>query len=94
MNEDREQDRVPKQQAKQKRPPDWQPDLNPNQRGGQKIGQQSDARINEEWTAFHLRKRGLDGGAVNDASLDQAQDVRDDDRPIGESTARPEKTIE
>jgi hypothetical protein len=56
---------VPKQQAKQKHPPDWQPDLNPDHLAGQNIGQVSDERVNAEWSAFHLRKRGLDLGGVN-----------------------------
>jgi len=69
MNEDRNQDRLPKQQAKRKHPDPWQQDLNPGHLAGQNIGQQSDAAVEAEWTAFHLRKRGLDLGAVNDDDL-------------------------
>ena len=71
MNEDRTQDRFPKQQAKPKHPPEWEQDLNPNHLAGQNIGQGSDAQVESEWTAFHLRKRGLDLGGVNDAELKQ-----------------------
>jgi hypothetical protein len=71
MNEDRNQGRVPKQQAKQQHPPEWEQDLNPNRLSGQNIGQQSDAAVEAEWTAFHLRKRGMDLGAVNDEELKQ-----------------------
>ncbi len=66
MNEDRTQ-----KPQKQPPPPEWQPDLNPNHLAGQNLGQQSDARVESEWTAFHLRKRGLDLGAVNDEELKQ-----------------------
>ena len=71
MDEDRNQDRFPKPQAKQKRPPEWQPDLSPNRLAGQNTGRHSDARIQAEWTAFHLRKRGMDLGGVNDEELKQ-----------------------
>ena len=71
MNNDRNQDRFPKPQAMQKHPPEWQQDLNPDHLSGQNIGQQSDARVQAEWTAFHLRKRGLDLGGVNDEELKQ-----------------------
>jgi hypothetical protein len=80
MNEDRNQDRAPKQQAKHKHPPDWQPDLNPDRLAGQNIGQPSDARVESEWTAFHLRKRGLDLGAVNDEELKQVPIVAPGER--------------
>lgn len=80
MNEDRNQDRFPKQQAKQKHPPEWQQDLNPNHLSGQNIGQESDARVNAEWTAFHLRKRGLDLGGVNDEELKQIPVVAEGER--------------
>ena len=71
MDEDRNQDRTRKPQTKQPPPPEWQPDLNPNHLAGQNLGQQSDARVESEWTAFHLRRRGLDLGAVNDEELKQ-----------------------
>ena len=71
MDEDRNQERSPKQ-AKQTHPPDWQPNLNPNHLSGQDARQQSDARVEAEWAAFHLRKRGMDPGGVNDEELHQA----------------------
>ena len=80
MNEDRNQDRFPKQQAKQKHPPEWQPDLNPNHLAGQNIGQQSEERVQAEWTAFHLRKRGMDLGGVNDEELKQVPLVAEGER--------------
>jgi len=43
MNEDRNQDRTPLQQARQKHPDEWQGDLNPDHLAGQNIGQISDA---------------------------------------------------
>lgn len=105
MNEDRNQDRFPKQQAKQKHPPEWQQDLNPNHLSGQNIGQESDARVNAEWTAFHLRKRGLDLGGVNDEELKQIPVVAEGERlqqgatyvdltdqPLSEFTARGDMT--
>ena len=66
MNEDRNQDRSPKQQAKPKRSVPWRQDLNPTPAASQNVGQPSDAAVEAEWTAFHLRKRGLDSGAVNE----------------------------
>jgi hypothetical protein len=36
----------------------------PHHLAGQNIGQQSDAQVEAEWTAFHLRKCGLDLGGV------------------------------
>jgi hypothetical protein len=80
MNEDRNQDRFPKQQEKVKHPPAWEQDLNPNHLSGQNIGQASDARIETEWTAFHLRKRGLDLGGVNDEELKQVPLVAEGER--------------
>lgn len=71
MNEDRNQDRFPKQQAKRTQPPEWEPDLNPNRLAGQNIGELSDEQVASQWTAFHLRKRGLDLGGVNDEELKQ-----------------------
>jgi hypothetical protein len=69
MSEDRNQGRFSKQQAKKKPPIEWQPDVDPNHLAGENLGQQSDARVDAEWTAFHLRKRGLDLGGVNDERL-------------------------
>ena len=107
MNEDRNQDRFPKQQAKQNHPPEWQQDLNPNHLAGQNIGQESDARVESEWTAFHLRKRGLDLGGVNDEELKQVPILSEGERlqqgatyadlthrPPEEFTARGDMTAE
>ena len=80
MSEDRNQDQFSKPQAKQKRPPEWQPDLNPNHRAGQNIAQPSDARVQAEWTAFHLRKRGMDLGAVNSEELKEVPIVAEGER--------------
>ena len=72
MSENPKRDRLSKQRAaRPTRPPAWQPDLNPNHTAGPNIGRQSDARIEAEWTAFHLRKRGMDLGCVNDEDLMQ-----------------------
>lgn len=57
MNEDRNQDRQPKQQARQKHPDEWQRDLNPAPMAGQNIGD-AEPGADSETTAFHLRKRG------------------------------------
>ena len=65
MNEDPNQSRVRKQRARKSLSPDWQPDLNPNRLAGEDARTQSDAQVDAEWTAFHLRKRGMDPGAVN-----------------------------
>ena len=70
MNEDRNQDRFPKQQARQKHPDEYQRDLNPNHIAGQNIGPMSDHRSVER-TAFHLRKAGVDLGAIHDEELKQ-----------------------
>ncbi len=80
MNEDRNQDRFPKQQEKEKHPPAWEQDLNPDHLSGQNIGQASVARVKSEWTAFHLRKRGLDLGGVNDEDLKQVPLVAEGQR--------------
>src|SRR5687767_4507585 len=71
MNEDHNQDPFTKPPARDKRRPQWWLDLNPNQVSPPDVGQVSDARVNAEWTAFHLRKRGLDLGGVN-VELEQA----------------------
>src|SRR4051812_22695042 len=60
MNEDRNQDRFPKQQARQKHPDEWQQDLNPNHLAGQNVGTEAAAGHTSERTAFHLRKNGMD----------------------------------
>ena len=59
MNEDRNHDRFPKQQAKQKHPDEWQRDLNPGHLKGQNIGSEADVRSGPGRTAFHLRKNGV-----------------------------------
>ena len=66
MNEDRNQDRKPKQQAREKRPAGWQQDLNPTHMAGPNLGPASDSAREAEWNAFHLRKAGLDNTIVND----------------------------
>ena len=79
MNEDHNQDPPIKPPAREKRRPQWRQDLNPNQVSRPDVGQVSDARVNAEWTAFHLRKRGLDLGGVN-AELKQAPGDEGDDK--------------
>ena len=71
MNEDRNQDRFPKQQARQKHPDEWQQDLNPSHLAGQNIGRASDVRTEPERTAFHLRKRGDELRGLEDEELKQ-----------------------
>ena len=73
MNEDRNQDRFPKQQARQKHPDEWQRDLNPDHLAGQNIGNETDNReaAQADRTAFHLRKAGLDLGPIPDEDLKQ-----------------------
>jgi hypothetical protein len=71
MNEDRNQDREPKQQARQKHPDEWQRDLNPDHLAGQNIGRASDERTTPSWTAFHLRKRGYELRGLDDNDLKQ-----------------------
>ena len=76
MSESRNQDRAPKQRETRTRPPEWEADLHPNHHAGQKVGEQSDERIEAEWEAFHLRKRGMDLGGMNGEALEQV--------PVGE----------
>jgi hypothetical protein len=71
MNEDRNQAREPRQQARQKHPDEWQRDLNPDHLAGQNIGPVSDEAVRLDSTAFHLRKRGADVGALDDDELKQ-----------------------
>ena len=71
MNENRNQDRFPKQQARQKHPDEWQQDLNPGHMAGQNIGVPTDVGTAPERTAFHLRKAGLDFGRIDDEELKQ-----------------------
>ena len=67
MDEDPDQVRFPKPQPKPRRPPDWQTQLNRDARPRHDIGQVSDAQLDAEWAAFHLRKRGLDPSGANAA---------------------------
>jgi hypothetical protein len=76
MNEDRNQDRHPRQQAVTKHPDEWQRDLNPNHLAGQNIGTLSDDQTRGERTAFNLRKQGWDGGNLDDNELKQIPLVR------------------
>jgi hypothetical protein len=105
MNEDRNQNRFPKQQAKRTHPPEWEQDLNPSHLSGQNIGPPSDARVEAEWTAFHLRKRGLDLNGVNDEELKRVPVLSEGERlqqgatyvdlkqqPMEEFTARGDMT--
>jgi hypothetical protein len=71
MNEDRNQDRTPKQQAHQKHPDEWQRDLNPNHLAGQNIGSDALDAESPHLTAFHLRKRGHEFGGLDDNDLKQ-----------------------
>jgi hypothetical protein len=72
MNNDRNQGRAVQPQAEQKHPEEWQRDLNPNHLAGQNIGTGSDnARMEDPITAFHLRKRGVDLGPLDDEELKQ-----------------------
>ena len=73
MNEDRNQDRQPKQQERQKHPDEWQRDLNPAHMAGQNIGG-DEVGDDGGTTAFHLRRRGtlpadLGRGRVSDSDL-------------------------
>ena len=62
--EDGEQDRNAKSRSRAK-PAPRRYELDAGQ-PRQDIGQVSDAQLDAEWTAFHLRKRGLDPTIVND----------------------------
>jgi hypothetical protein len=71
MNEDRNQDRHPRQQAVTKHPEEWQRDLNPNHLAGQNIGVASDMATRGDFTAFNIRKQGVDLGDLDDNELKQ-----------------------
>jgi hypothetical protein len=71
MNEDRNQDLTPRQQARQKHPDEWQQDLNPNHLAGQNIGEGSQRHEQTDVTAFHLRKRGRELRGLDDNDLKQ-----------------------
>jgi hypothetical protein len=80
MNEDRNQDRFPKQQTKQKHPEEWQRDLNPGHLAGQNIGAASDARVLEAGNALHLRKRGVPIEGLDDEELKRVPLVAEGER--------------
>jgi hypothetical protein len=71
MNENRNQDRHPRQQASVKHPEPWQEDLNPNHLAGQNIGVDSDIETRGAQTAFNLRKQGWTLGNLDDNELKQ-----------------------
>jgi hypothetical protein len=72
MNNDRNQGRAVSPQAEQKHSDEWQRDLNPDHLAGQNIGIESSGnRAVEPVTAFHLRKRGMDVGPLDDDDLKQ-----------------------
>lgn len=71
MNENRNQDRRPLQQAQQKHPDEWQRDLNPDHLAGQNIGQQEETAVEIERTAWHLRKAGHALRGIDDEELKQ-----------------------
>jgi hypothetical protein len=71
MNEDRNQDRQPRQQARQQHPDEWQHDLSPNHLAGQNIGEQAEAAVRTAGTAFHLRKAGQALRGIDDEELKQ-----------------------
>lgn len=80
MNEDRNQGRRLKPQARQKHPDEWQENLNPAHLAGQNIGLPSDPRAEPERTAFHLRKRGHDLRGLDDEELKQVPVLPDGTR--------------
>jgi hypothetical protein len=80
MNEDRNQDRFPKQQERQKHPDEWQRDLNPNHLAGQNIGPASEARVAEEGNALHLRKRGVRIEGLDDEQLKSVPVIAEGER--------------
>jgi hypothetical protein len=81
MNEDRNQDRFPTQQARQKHPDEWQRDLNPDHLAGQNIGPGSaGTRASADRTAFHMRKSGMDLRGMGDDELKQIPVLPDGER--------------
>jgi hypothetical protein len=78
MDDERPVEQPSKPRAGGKRPPLRQPDVS-SSFSRQDIGQVSDAQVDAEWTAFHLRKRGLDPTIVNEAELEQKRSRREDD---------------
>ena len=71
MNENRNQDRRPIQQAVVKHPDEWQRDLNPDHMAGQNVGMASEAHTPADRTAFNLRKQGWELGTLDDNELKQ-----------------------
>jgi hypothetical protein len=71
MNENRNQDRHPRQQATVSHPDEWQRDLNPHHLAGQNIGMASDIETRGDRTAFNLRKQGWQPGDLDDNELKQ-----------------------
>jgi len=78
MDDERTGEQSSKPRAGGKRPPRRQHGVNSSV-SRQDIGQVSDAQVDAEWTAFHLRKRGLDPTVVNDAELGQKRSPREDE---------------
>lgn len=79
MNEHRNQGRTQPPQAEQKHPDEWQQDLNRDHLAGQNVGPATDVS-EQSPTAFHLRKAGLDLGAVADDDLKRVPIVPDGTR--------------
>jgi hypothetical protein len=71
MNENRNQNRHPKQQAATQHPEEWRRDLNPNHLAGQNIGVLSDEKTRGDRTAFNVRKQGWVVGDLDDNELQQ-----------------------
>jgi hypothetical protein len=72
VNENRNQDREPRQQARTKHPDEWQRDLNPDHLAGQNIGRVAAETTDSDRTAFHLRKNGQrDLPGLHDEELKQ-----------------------
>jgi hypothetical protein len=71
MNENRNQDRHPRQQATVKHPDGWQQDLNPNHLAGQNIGLASELETRSDRTALTIRKQGWALGNLDDSELKQ-----------------------
>jgi len=77
MNEDRNQDRFPRQQARQQHPDEWQRDLNPDHMAGQNIGSPEPGIDDPSHrTAFHLRKQGQALRGLDDNDLKQVPILR------------------
>jgi hypothetical protein len=91
MNEDRNQDRHPRQQATIKHPDDRHPDLNPNYLAGQNIGVASDIETRGDRTAFNIRKQGWKLGNLDDNELEgNSGDCRGESTPARRYLCRPD----